>query len=75
MIAIVDYGVGNLFSLQSSLKYIGGDVTVTGDALEPEPTGPTWGLDAEVREESGIFLGGGERSLLQKREASGAGRR
>ena len=50
-------------------------VTVTGDALEPEPTGPTWGLDAEVREESGIFLGGGERSLLQKREASGAGRR
>ena len=34
MIAIVDYGVGNLFSLQSSLKYIGADVTVTGDASE-----------------------------------------
>ncbi|MGN1413042.1 MAG: imidazole glycerol phosphate synthase subunit HisH [Anaerovoracaceae bacterium] len=31
MIAIVDYGVGNLFSLQSSLKSIGADVTVTGD--------------------------------------------
>ncbi len=30
MIAIVDYGVGNLFSLQSSLKRIGVDVTVTG---------------------------------------------
>ena len=32
MIAIVDYGVGNLFSLQSSLKMIGADVVVTGDA-------------------------------------------
>lgn len=31
MIAIVDYGVGNLFSLQSSLKSIGADVTVTGE--------------------------------------------
>lgn len=32
MIAIVDYGVGNLFSLKSSLQAIGADVTVTGDA-------------------------------------------
>ena len=32
MIAIVDYGVGNLFSLQSSLKKIGADAVVTGDA-------------------------------------------
>ena len=31
MIAIIDYGVGNLFSLRSSLKYIGRDVVVTGD--------------------------------------------
>lgn len=31
MIAIVDYGVGNLFSLKSSLEYIGEKVTVTGD--------------------------------------------
>ena len=31
MIAIIDYGVGNLFSLQSSLKYIGQDVAVTAD--------------------------------------------
>ena len=29
MIAIVDYGVGNLFSLQSSLAAIGAEVTVT----------------------------------------------
>ena len=32
MIAIVDYGVGNLFSLRSSLKMIGADAIVTGDA-------------------------------------------
>ena len=31
MIAIVDYEVGNLFSLQSSLAAIGAEVTVTGD--------------------------------------------
>ncbi len=32
MIAIVDYGVGNLFSLKSSLKMIGAEAVVTGDA-------------------------------------------
>ena len=32
MIAIVDYGVGNLFSLQSSLKMIGAEAVVSGDA-------------------------------------------
>ena len=31
MIAIVDYGVGNLFSLRSSFAAIGADVTVTSD--------------------------------------------
>jgi len=34
MIAIVDYGVGNLFSLCSSLASIGAEATVTGDADE-----------------------------------------
>ena len=34
MIAVVDYGVGNLFSLRSSLETIGADVIVTGDAEE-----------------------------------------
>jgi len=33
MIAIVDYGVGNLFSLKSSLARIGADCCVTGDAV------------------------------------------
>ncbi len=32
MIAIVDYGVGNLFSLKSSLAMIGADAIVTGSA-------------------------------------------
>ena len=32
MVAIVDYGVGNLFSLKSSLDHIGLDAVVTGDA-------------------------------------------
>ncbi len=31
MTAVVDYGVGNLFSLCSSLKALGTEVTVTGD--------------------------------------------
>lgn len=32
MIAIIDYGVGNLFSLSSSFKAIGADTIITGDA-------------------------------------------
>ena len=31
MIAIIDYGVGNLYSLHSSFKFIGADVVVTSD--------------------------------------------
>ncbi|MBQ7761208.1 MAG: imidazole glycerol phosphate synthase subunit HisH [Clostridia bacterium] len=34
MIAIVDYGVGNLFSVKSSFNYIGAEVIVTGNAEE-----------------------------------------
>ena len=34
MIAVIDYGVGNLFSLRSSFAAIGQDATVTGDAEE-----------------------------------------
>ena len=36
MVAIVDYGVGNLFSLQCSLKYIGASAVVTDKAEELE---------------------------------------
>ncbi|MDD6043883.1 MAG: imidazole glycerol phosphate synthase subunit HisH [Eubacteriaceae bacterium] len=31
MIGIIDYGVGNLFSLESSLKYIGAETVITSD--------------------------------------------
>lgn len=34
MIGVIDYGVGNLFSLCSSLKYIGAEVRVTSDPEE-----------------------------------------
>lgn len=34
MIAIIDYGVGNLFSLTSSFKYVGVDVIVTSNPDE-----------------------------------------
>ena len=34
MIAIIDYGVGNLFSLRSSLAMIGAEAVVTGDPGE-----------------------------------------
>lgn len=34
MIAIIDYGVGNLFSLSSSLRYLGLENKLTGDAEE-----------------------------------------
>ena len=32
MIAVVDYGVGNLFSLVSSLRFVGAEVQVSGNA-------------------------------------------
>lgn len=34
MIAIIDYGVGNIFSLRSSFARIGADVKLTGDPAE-----------------------------------------
>lgn len=34
MVGIIDYGVGNLFSLQSSFRAIGVDAYVSGDAAE-----------------------------------------
>ncbi len=36
MIAVIDYGVGNLFSIQSTFKKVGADVVVTGDKREIE---------------------------------------
>ncbi len=39
MTAIVDYGVGNLFSLCQSLRYVGEEPVVTGDAAVLEQAG------------------------------------
>jgi glutamine amidotransferase len=36
MIAIIDYGVGNIFSLVHSFRRIGADITLTGDRKEIE---------------------------------------
>ena len=36
MIAIIDYGVGNLFSLTSSLRYIGAETIITAEAKQIE---------------------------------------
>ncbi|MGI6721346.1 MAG: imidazole glycerol phosphate synthase subunit HisH [Anaerovoracaceae bacterium] len=36
MIAVIDYGVGNLFSLTASLRYIGAEAKVTRDASDLE---------------------------------------
>ena len=40
MIAIVDYGVGNLFSLLSSLRALDLEAEVTGDAGRLQVQGP-----------------------------------
>ena len=36
MIAVIDYGVGNLFSLTGSLRYIGAEIKVTAKRREIE---------------------------------------
>ena len=45
MIAVVDYGVGNLFSLAASLKYTGAEIKVTASA-------------AAIRDSSAVILPG-----------------
>jgi len=36
MVAIVNYGIGNLFSIRSSLRFLGADCVVTSDTAEIE---------------------------------------
>ena len=62
MIAIIDYGVGNLFSLVSSFKAIGGDAVVTSDPQVIEsadklilPGVGAFGDAAEKLRKSGLF--------------------
>ncbi len=62
MTAIIDYGVGNLFSLKSSLSYIGEEAVVTSDTKEIRDAGrlilPGVGAFADAAaklRESGMF--------------------
>lgn len=62
MVAIIDYGVGNLFSLKSSLDKIGAESVVTGDKSTIEkadrillPGVGAFGDAAEKLKESGLF--------------------
>jgi glutamine amidotransferase len=73
MIAIVDYGVGNLFSLRSSLRHIGAESVVTGDETQLRqadkiilPGVGAFGDAADKLRKTGLF------SLL--RELAGAGK-
>ena len=36
MIALIDYGVGNLYSVAKALAAVGGDVVITSDAQDLE---------------------------------------
>ncbi|MBP3361974.1 MAG: imidazole glycerol phosphate synthase subunit HisH [Clostridia bacterium] len=72
MIAIVDYGVGNIFSLSSSFKSIGADAALTGDKKEIEKADkiilPGVGAFADAADKlkrSGLF------SFLQEQCAGG----
>ena len=63
MLAIIDYGVGNLFSLRSSLESIGADVIVTGNEKEIRsadkiilPGVGAFGDAAEKLKDSGLDL-------------------
>lgn len=72
MIAIIDYGVGNIFSLSSSFKSIGADAILTGDKKEIEradkiilPGVGAFGDAAYKLKKSGLF------TLLQEQCAKG----
>ena len=56
MIAIIDYGVGNLFSLKSSLSYIGADAVV-GIDIDYEVLGEGGGLLMVTASGTAVRLG------------------
>ena len=50
MIAIIDYGVGNLFSLSCSLRAVGAETVVTGDAAATAEY-----IQRHLREKTGVI--------------------
>ena len=72
MIAIVDYGVGNLFSLRASLNHLGIESVVTGDETVLKQTEKlilpgvgAFGDAAQKLKDAGLF------TLLQEQAAAG----
>ncbi len=72
MIAIIDYGAGNIFSLRSSFAYLGADAVLTGDKKIIEkadklvlPGVGAFSDAAKLLKESGLF------DTIQKNVATG----
>ena len=64
MIAIIDYGVGNLFSLSCSLKAVGADVVKEWDAVLDGKTRPTHRkLHGQIREIDEPFEMDGKKAM------------
>ncbi len=72
MIAIIDYGMGNIFSLSSSLKSLGQDVIVTGDAEEIRKADKLFlpGVGA-FEDASNLLYSTGLASVIQEEAAKG----
>ena len=70
MIAIIDYGVGNLFSLRSSLNKIGADTVVTAD---PAVIAKALGDKKGIRRYADTCLPMDESLILSAVDISGRG--
>lgn len=72
MIAVIDYGVGNLFSLCSSLKYIGADALVSSDpeTIKKADKLILPGVGA-FEDAAGKLRSGGLDGLIREQAASG----
>ena len=68
MIAIIDYGVGNLFSLQSSLKFIGADAEVTNDIAKIKAAGYSFLTGVSLKGDRNPFEYGALRMYVLLKE-------
>ena len=68
MIAVIDYGVGNLFSLISSLKAVGADAVVTSDAeIIKKAEGAEIDLEAQIEKLAARYKGKSTGDLYKDR--------
>ena len=56
MIVIVDYGMGNLFSIQAAIRYVGGQSVISSDPGTVEPHQQVGGMDP-LQEKDKPFTG------------------